>query len=516
MPELEIFPKIDTVVVYPERVQVTKTCEVNLSESTDIVLVNLPGSLDDESVRIKAKGLKVGEVQVKLGYTKELAPKVKNIEDRIKEISIEDRTLADETVVLQEKAKYLNTISVSSPQTISKELFTGNISPDAWRAGLNFIGDELLNVKNRIAEIERKRIELREKIDALKREMSDIQAISQNKKTIIFDAHPQSKGKGQLEISYNVYGANWYTYYEIRANPSESKIGLSYFAKIEQRTGEDWENVQVVLSTAQPAIGGTAPEPQPWYINIYIPRPAVTQEKRAMPSESADRLAAAPSTAERDVYEPAPPVETGIAVRYPLPGKYTIKSGEQAKKVKICDAVMDADFEYFIVPRIAELAYLNGEAKNTTNYLFLSGESNTYVGDDLTGRVYLDTVAPNEKIIFSFGADEHLKVERKQKKAKVEKGGLVKKALKYEYVYENIVKNYHKKPVKYKLIDQLPVPQNPELKVQDVKFEPEPLEQEKDRGIYYWKGELGAEKEIKVSVSFIVESPEGVRIEGLV
>jgi len=104
---------------------------------------------------------------------------------------------------------------------------------------------------------------------------------------------------------------------------------------------EDWEDTQIILSTAQPAIGGTPPEPQPWYINIYIPKPV--KAKRAMPAESADKLAAAPSMEQRVEYEGAPPVETGIAVRYPLPGKYDIKSGEQPKKVKICDVLLDSE-----------------------------------------------------------------------------------------------------------------------------------------------------------------------------
>jgi len=514
MPVIEISPRTDTVIVYTDRVQVIKVCEVTLNEPLDIIIPDLPGSLDDESVRIKAKGIKVGEVQIKPGYKKELTPRVQELENKLKKIEFEDRILVDETAVLQEKAKYLGTISVSSPQTISKELFTGSISPDAWRAGLNFIGDELINIKNRIAEIERLRIKIRESINVIKKEINDIQAVSQNKKTIVFDASPHISGKALLEISYVVYGASWSTYYELRANPTESKIELSYFAKIEQRTGEDWENTKVILSTAQPALGGIAPEPQPWYINIFIPRPAAKM-KRDAPAGASEQLASAPATEDRMVYEPAPPVETGIAVRYPLSGKYTIKSGEQAKKLKICDASLDAEFEYFIIPRITELAYLNGEAKNTTSYLFLSGEGNTYVGDDLSGKVYLNTVAPGEKIIFPFGVDEHIKVERKQKKSHVEKGGLVKKTLKYEFIYENIVKNYHKKGVKYTLIDQLPVPQSPELKVQDVKFEPEPSEQEKDLGIYRWKGSLDSEKEIKTTIYFTVESPEGSRIEGL-
>jgi len=31
MPELEIFPKTDTVIVYPDRVQMVKVCEINIS-----------------------------------------------------------------------------------------------------------------------------------------------------------------------------------------------------------------------------------------------------------------------------------------------------------------------------------------------------------------------------------------------------------------------------------------------------------------------------------------------------
>lgn len=514
MSVMEVEPKIDTVIVYPDRVQIIKVCEIELNEPSDIVIPNLPGALEDESVRVKAKNIRVGEVQVKPGYKKELSERVKELENKLKKLEIEDRVLIDESAVLQEKAKYLGTISVSSPQTISKELFTGSISPDAWRAGLNFIGDELLNIKNRLAEIERLRAKLRESMDVIKREFKDIQAVSQNKKTVVFDATPHTSGKTVLEISYVVYGASWSTYYELRANPAESKIELSYFAKIEQRTGEDWKDTKIILSTAQPALGGTAPEPQPWYINLYVPEP-VARAKKAMAAEAMAPSSAADMEAREEVYEPAPPVETGIAVNYPLSGKYTIKSGEPAKKVKICDVLLEAEFEYFIIPRITEFAYLNGGAKNSSSYLFLGGEANTYVGDDLTGRVYLNTIAPGEKIIFSFGIDEHIKVERKQKKSHIEKGGLVRKTIKYEFAYENIIKNFHKKGIKYTIVDQLPVPQSPELKIQDINFEPEPSEQEKELGIYRWKDMLDTEKEIKIIVSFIVESPEGTKIQGL-
>ena len=142
--------KIDSVVVYQDRVLVKRVIDTTLKQPGDIVIPDLPGSLDDQSVRTKAKGLKVGEVQIKKGYTKELRPDVRALEKKIKGIMIEDRSLADEIIVQQDKQKFLATISVSGPEVISDELFKGKISPVSWHQGLKFLGDELSKIKTRM------------------------------------------------------------------------------------------------------------------------------------------------------------------------------------------------------------------------------------------------------------------------------------------------------------------------------------------------------------------------------
>lgn len=506
--------RIESVIVYSDRVLVTRLISVNLKEPTDIVIPDLPGALDDQSVRTKAKGLQIGEVQIKAGYFEKKRPEVKEIENKVQRLMIEDRNLSDEIVVMQDKQKFLGTISVSGPEVISNELFSGKISPTVWRQGLKFIVDGLLKSKTRIAQIERRRVEIKRKVDGLKREVNDIKSILQNRKTVIFGAYPKGAQKYRIELSYIIYGASWRTYYELRVSLSAGTVGLSYFGKINQRTGEDWDNTKIALSTAQPVLGGAAPEPQPWYINLYVPRPA----KKAQVAASR----AAPAPAElgadmlRDEYqEIAPPVDTGIAITYPLPGRYSLKSGEPEKKVKIFEKVLDADFEYFIIPRIAELAYSTGKFKNTTDYLFLAGDSNTYVGDDFTGQTYLETIAPDEKATVSFGADDRVKVERKTKKYKVTKGGLVKKITKYEFVYENIIKNFHHKGIKCKIVDQIPITQSPDLKITDIKISPKPTKEEKDRGIYYWETLIAPTKEYKINISFTVEAPYDAEVEGL-
>jgi uncharacterized protein (TIGR02231 family) len=505
--------KLDSVIVYSDRVMVTRLIDVSLKGSTDIVIPDLPGALDDQSVRTRAKDLQIGEVQVKTGYREEKRPRVKIIDNKIKKLMIEDRARSDEIVVLQDMQKFLGTISVSGPEVISKELWTGKIAPQAWHRGLKFVGGELLKAKMRIVEIERERREIKKKIDALKQELSDIKSIMQNRKTVIFDAHPKGAKKYRIELSYIIYGASWRTYYELRAYLPTGKVKLSYFGKISQRTGEDWDNTKISLSTAQPVRGGAAPEPGPWYIDLYMPRP---EKKARMAASKAAPEPLAKDMELREEYEAAaPPVETGIAITYPLPGLHTIKSGVPEKKVKICDKVMAADFEYFIMPRIGEIAYSTGKFKNTTDYLFLAGDSNTYVGDDFTGQTYLEAIAPDEKATVSFGVDDRVKIERKTKKYKVSKGGLVKKTTKYEFTYENTIKNFHNKEIKCKIVDQVPVTQSPDIKISDIRITPKPTKDEKERRIYYWKVGIGAGKEYKITVSFSVEAPYDAQVEGL-
>ena len=508
----EVNSKIDSVVICSDRVMVTRIADVYLDKTTDIVFADLAGAIDDASVRVRASNLRIGEVQVRRGYEKSPHSKVKELEAKIKTMEIEDRTLSDEILVLKDKEKFLQTIAVGGPNMISKELLTGKVAPESWRIGLRFMTDELISAKKRGAEIERQRVDLSEKLNGARRELNDIRALVENRKTVIFDVSPEEAKNYRIQLSYIVYGANWRTYYELRADPSSRKIDLSYFGKIYQRTNEDWDNTRIVLSTAKPALGGAAPEPAPWYIYLYLPRPA---EESKLGYADLERPAVTTTASPAAEEAPAPPIEAGISIWYPLPGRYTINSGDPEKKIQIYETTINADFEYFIIPRITELAYSTGKMQNTSDYLLLAGEASTYVGDDFTGKTYLSTIAPDESTTVSFGIDERVKVKRELKKSKISKGGLFSNKTKYEYTYENTISNFHNKEVKCTIVDQIPIPQDPDIKVSSIKLEPKPDEEDKDLGIYYWRLALGAGKKFIITVNFTVEAPKDREIEGL-
>ncbi len=509
---LNVSTRIDSVIIYPDRALVSRAASVYLDKSIDLVFSDLPGLLDDHTVKIKSPGLKVGEVQVTKGYTKEPHPRVKELQLKIKELELRDRRLNDENAVLKEKEKFLVALATGANDVISKEIYTGKVAPQSWQQGLKFMVDGLLDTKARIVAIELEKNEIKELIEALQKELNDVRAIEENRKIISFDVHPEKPGTYAIRLEYLVAGAHWRTYYELRANPSDQKILVAYHGKIAQRTAEDWDKVKIVLSTARPA-SGQPPSYGPWYIYSYVPpMKSGRQEEYEMASQIA---APKPVTGEISIPGEAPAIEAGMSIWYPLPGRHTLKSGEPEKKLLISESNLTAAFEYFMLPRIEQTAFSTGRMTNNSEYLFLAGDANTYVGDDYTGKTYLNSVAPGESTVVSFGVDERVKVNRKLIKSKVSSGGLFKSTKKYELSFENSIRNFHSKDITCMIVDQVPVSQNPDIKVSDIKFNPKPTEENKEQGIYYWRIDLAQGQEIKITVSFTVEAPEKVTIQNL-
>jgi uncharacterized protein (TIGR02231 family) len=77
----------------------------------------------------------------------------------------------------------------------------------------------------------------------------------------------------ELTLSYVVSNASWSPRYDIRVNNDANRLTLAYMAEIRQSTDEAWEDVQMVLSTAQPSIGGDVPELDQWKVSLYKPVP---------------------------------------------------------------------------------------------------------------------------------------------------------------------------------------------------------------------------------------------------
>lgn len=76
-----------------------------------------------------------------------------------------------------------------------------------------------------------------------------------------------------LDITYTVSGARWSSNYVLRINSAQSTANLTYKSDIVNSTEEDWENVDLTLSTASPSKGGQPPLLPTFGLKIYQPPP---------------------------------------------------------------------------------------------------------------------------------------------------------------------------------------------------------------------------------------------------
>lgn len=498
---------VDSVVVYPDRALVVRRARIKLNGGEILSFSNLPGVLLDNSVRVTAKDLRIGEVQVVKRYEKEPHPRVKRLKTKIDSLKRENQKLSGEMDVLKTEEKFLSSISLGTPELISKELVRGKVEPSAWNQGLKFVAKELSRIKLRRQEIEEERKRLKEKIDVLDKELKDIKELIENRKEIRVEVYAPQQELYQVELSYILTSVRWRPYYELHTLLNESGVELSYYAKIFQRTGEDWKNARIVLSTSKPSLARTPPKPSPWWLRK---RKLAKKGLVGYPGMGAG----VPIELRREAAL-APPIEAGISLQYVIPGKVSIKSGEMAKKVPIYETRLPARFEYYIFPKMDEHAYLEAHIENNSNYILLAGEGCGYVGGDFTGKIWLSDIVPKESTSVYFGVDERVKVKRELIKSFTSKTGIIHKHIKRSFLYRNTVENFHNKPIKFTLIDQVPVSQVKDIKVRDISLKPLPSRRDEEKGILYWEEELKPRGKFTLDCSFTIEHPIGIAVEGL-
>jgi uncharacterized protein (TIGR02231 family) len=260
-------------------------------------------------------------------------------------------------------------------------------------------------------------------------------------------------------------------------------------------------------------MGAVAPEPRPWYLSLLEP----VHSRRGMMKEAAPMMAPGGygGVMELDAVAEVQPVETGISLQYVIPGRVSLKSGEPAKKLSLHQVALPAEFEYYALPKVREQAFLTGRLINSSGFVFLAGSGNTYVGDEYTGSTVVPAVAPQESTLLSFGVDERVKVKRELVKSFKSKGGLFSKTEKASFAYRTAVESYLPRPVAVKVVEQVPVSQQGEVKVSVTRVEPKFLEEDKEKGTYAWKPTIETRGRFEVNLEFTVEYPAGRQVDGL-
>ncbi len=517
----ELETKITTVTLYPSMAMVTREGNVQLKAGeNEITIPDLPAILVDESVRLRLSddaGVQVQNVRTENWFLeKPEEQKIKQLQQQIEEVNQQIVQSQNEIQVLRSKEKFLASIQVASGQQSSQALATGKMDAATWAATLDFLGKNLTGVYAGIAELEVRTQELKSKKEALQKQLEQVQHASPKQtKSISFVLQAQKSQAEHVMIAYLLDQVSWKPNYEIRALPMSEQVELHYGARVSQLTGEDWEDVHLILSTASPARGAQAPELRPWDLSLH----KIVLHKRAMeapagaglaPEVAADQVAyaaAAPEPSQAEV--------KGISVAFTIAGKWNVPSGQDPVQVDIMNRTLPVKMSYMTIPKLSPFAYLRGIFANSTDYPLLPGTSEVFVDGDYVGKINLKSIAPGEEVDLSLGVDEGIKVKHELVKKFERTKGLLSKREEIEYSFKITLASFKSKPIALQIKDQVPRSLNEAIAVEDVRIVPELKEWNKESGELKWEMTLEPQKKTEITIQFVVSYPRGERVIGL-
>lgn len=267
--------KIVSAIVFNDRALVTRTATGNFGPGKyNLKIAGLPLLMNDQSVRVSGKGsskAKILEVRTEVARLDSVPDAVvKGLQNKLKAVEGEIRKVNDRGAALSQQRDFLGRISIASAENISKDLRVQRPTVDDWQKVLSFLDANTTRLNADQRELDSKKEQLKESENEIQFDLRDAGTSQQPREEQVFVAlDVANEGNLNLEVSYLVQNASWQPIYDLRTATDEKKIELTYNALVWQNTGEDWKDVTLTLSTAQPVMGGSQPTLSPWFIDVY-------------------------------------------------------------------------------------------------------------------------------------------------------------------------------------------------------------------------------------------------------
>lgn len=511
--------RIDSVTVYPDGATVGRVVEVELPAGPSaVVLRGLAASIDPNSIRVEGlaqSALTIGAVDLRTVPADPDAAANPELEKQIKALQVEREGARVRLQALEAKKASITTFSQASPEKLGPG--AAPLPTDQWQGVWDKIGDALADVGTAIAERSREVAELDRRIAALEQARGRAARPGAPLRDLVIAVEAAAATKGELRVSYRVNGASWQPVYDARLDTggkdTRPSLNLVRRARIVQKTGEDWTDVALSVSTVRASRGTAAPEPQPLLVNLYEP----VEAARAMPLSRAP----APLMAERKdgngggaVAKLAPPPVAAteqvaeleantFQASFKVPGKVSVAQDGTAKAVALSTRRTEPALAVKTVPATDETAYLEAAFVNDEDAPLLPGEITLMRDGSYVGRGRLKLIAPGDRVELGFGADDKVKVSRVTVKKREADGSWVNNSRTDQREFKTIVRNLHGTPLRITVFDSLPVSEHASVSVEQLPATTPPTDKSvaDKRGVMAWSYDYapGEQKEIRLA-----------------
>ncbi|QDU69310.1 mucoidy inhibitor MuiA family protein [Engelhardtia mirabilis] len=513
----EVASTIDEVTVYPDSARVRRVAQ-RPGGATEVFLRGLPAGLDESSLRVRVAQAELVEFEL-LAEHREALP-----DARLEQLRAELEALRAEIGDAAGTLDVVRAIDAHLRRELSDGLGgeggpTGAERVEDWRETLPFLRSELERLGGERRELEGRLDDLRRREAALDRQLGDLGRGGAAVRDLRLELVETMIGGGEIVVEYMVPGARWTPVYDLRSSQALDTVELVYRARVWQSSGEDWSDVAMVLSTAEPRRGAQGPQPAPRWLSLGgdgYDRAFLGQ------LEGLGYLDAEVAVARMAVPQAEASVESaGLHLRYRLPQRETIESRPEPTTVLVGRRELDVAVERYCVPALDETVWVRGRATNGTGWTLLPGQVGIHVGDEYLGTARLPRVVDGAEFDLALGLDPSLTVERVLLDENLEQPGLFGSKVTRTESWMVRVANASGEPREVLLYEAVPRANDERIEVRFDRTTPAPLTGERfdrlrdEQGVATFRLEVPAGGEAQAHWRLRVAWPKGQGLTGM-
>jgi uncharacterized protein (TIGR02231 family) len=524
--ELDMLPsgKVSEVMIYTDRAKVTRTRNVELKEGRQTLsFQNLSPLIDDSSIKAGIPNALKDKVNVIGIQTKDKAiayfprEEERAVYNQILDEIINLLEKMDSEAILEVEKNILRELSDYAKDFTYQFVNEKNRTIEELSTALDYISGKMKNLDKDLYDTRIEEQDIREKLNILIEKLNHIRTPRyRSLKNINIEVEVKNLDEKEsvtdkLSISYMVYNVSWLTTYDARVvqgKNDKTTVDLTCYAIITQKTGEDWTDAHISLTTAKPE-SAQIPDIYPYYFTGYKRE---KQDKQIISQESQifDEFSEAPMESEEEVEGdigavPVDETEYSDVTKgdfhtvFKLDGKNTILSDGNSYSLTVFEHIMDTDLSYETIPKMIEYVYLKGEMVNNTGRPMLGGKVNIFRNKGYIGSGHIDYHATDEKFDLSFGIDENIKVRRITllDELKRDKLGFKQRRI---FGYDIELKSFKENEEEVVIKENIPVSELKEVKVKLKDETTKGYELDEKEGIVSWKVKvsMGDKKHFKL------------------
>uniref|UniRef100_A0A0B7AAG8 DUF4139 domain-containing protein n=2 Tax=Arion vulgaris TaxID=1028688 RepID=A0A0B7AAG8_9EUPU len=554
---------VTKVTVYKDRAEVCRQLETAVVAGVNELHIKEFVSIEEDSIRVEGQGnATIAEVSYQHKFVAEdeatTTDKVKKLKDELRHLEDLKKTLDFDAklAALIKQWSILDNFAATAAKhgqgedsedkknfKLDNGYFTG------MREFLQQYKDIGIQLEAERLDLENKNEDLTKKIETVERNLQEASICyggHENRECVVV-LEAEKETTVQLTVTYVVWGASWSPVYDLRMLTEQGDLKIFYYGLIRQNSGEDWNDVKLFLSTAEPSVGGTIPTLPATQLAVKKIREKAKRVVKAkhltfgaQRSEVNTDRACADIIAD-EVYDdgvpqcvmysapipvpimPVPEVqvtESTTSTTYEIARLSTVPSDYTEHKVTVAIIDLKPTLTYVTVPKVVPHAFLQAKVINTSQYTLLSGRTNIFLDNSFVAKAEINSVAPKEEFECSLGVDPGLRVDYKPVVKVNSSSGIISKTqcITHEQAIE--IKNIHDYNVKVLIRDNLPRSLDEKIKVNLISPFIDAKHPEKTESVRLaknnnveWDLEIKGLDKVEVVLKYTVEHPAAEEIE---